>query len=379
MKHKRHLLVLDPIAFFGGSKLATENILRQLDGGNIQVTLLTVDRQSWSWRQLRCRSLFEVPFLARQTHGIPYFIRHVLIAIQLIITRYKTTPFDVALGASGPGVDFALYLAKPFLGYQIIQLVHGNVACSRTIGRCLLLADEIHYLESTKESLLSALRKFSRGRSISPTHLRVMQNGLLDSAWPSRCQMVRPVILWAASLMPWKRIDLFIDALSLLDEAERCETHICFIRPKNTPPAHYQPFASDTLHWHESPNNIDSLRAQANIFVSTSHQEPFGLSILEAMAAGHCVLIPTDGAYWDRQLVNGLNCIKYPANDACALSRTVAALTKNMPLVRSLGLAAAKKAQQYQAANCYAPLKNSLLGISHITPPKSAIDQELAR
>jgi len=376
MKHKRHLLVLDPIAFFGGSKVATENILKQLDGENIQITLLTTDRRSWNWRQLRCLSLFEIPFLARQIHGIPYFIRHFLIAIQVIITRYKTAPFDVALGASGPGVDLALYLARPFLGYKIIQLIHGDVACSRTIGKCLLLANEVHYLESTKDSLLSALRKLSRNHLSSVSYLRVMKNGLLESAWPSPCQMTRPAIFWAASLMPWKRIDLLLDALSLLDEGERCEAHICFIRPKNTPSAHYRRLTFETLYWHESPNNIDSIRAKTNIFVSTSHKEPFGLAVLEAMAAGHCILIPADGAYWDQQLDNGINCVKYPDNDPVALSRTLAALIQNMPLVRSLGLSATKKARQYQASNCYASLKDSLLGTNHCKPSKPSIDQE---
>ncbi|MBF4438182.1 glycosyltransferase, partial [Vibrio anguillarum] len=59
------------------------------------------------------------------------------------------------------------------------------------------------------------------------------------------------------------------------------------------------------------------------LFVSTSQQEPFGLSILEALAAGMCVIIPEDNAYWDSLLTHELNCLKYAANDVSSLAETL--------------------------------------------------------
>lgn len=377
MKHKRHLVVLDPVPFFGGSKLATENILRQLEREDIRISLLTADQDSWGWSHFRYLSLFEPNWLSRQIHGIPYFIRHICIAIQLIITRFKTGPIDLAIGASGPGVDMALYFAQPFLNYKIIQLVHGPVANSKIIGRCLMRADEIHHLASSKSSLLLAMRKASKLSASDKLH--VMVNGIPLKSWPSPCQMNRPVIFWASSLMPWKRIDVLIDALSLLADNDRCQTHICFIRPKNTAYADFRTLEHDFIHWHEKPADLDSIRANANIFVSTSDKEPFGLSILEAMAAGHCVLIPADGAYWDLVLKHNTHCVKYPANNPEALSQTLVELIHNMPRVRSIGHIAATKAREYEASHCYASLKSSLLGAGHQHAETLPIDKELKK
>jgi hypothetical protein len=42
----------------------------------------------------------------------------------------------MVLGISGPGVDYALYVAKFFIDYKIIQLVQGPVPLSKTVGKC---------------------------------------------------------------------------------------------------------------------------------------------------------------------------------------------------------------------------------------------------
>lgn len=364
MVRKRHILVIDATPFTGGSKVATENILRQIDDESIPITVLTADPKSWNWERLHTIRLFEPRWLAKQVHGLPYFIRHLFITLQLLYARYKKGAFDIALGVSGPGVDLSLYLAKPLLKFKIIQLIHGNVACSRTIGKCLLLADEVHYLESTKNSLLAAISLIFKTKTKQlPRHYQQMQNGIPASAWPQRCQIKRPVIFWAASLLKWKGLEVLLGALSILRADERNETHICFIRPKNTTlDVSEAPIEMRSVFWHEAPNNLDIFRSATNIFVSTSINEPFGLSILEAMAAGHCIVIPADGAYWDRNLKEGVECVKYQPFSITDLADKLFMLTHNMPIVRRLGDAAAKKAELYRAELCYANIKNSLVG-----------------
>lgn len=364
MSINRHIIVIDATPFIGGSKIATENILRQIDDENIRITVVTADPKSWNWEKLHTIRLFEFKWLARQVHGLPYFIRHLLITLQLLFTRYKQGAFDIALGVSGPGVDLSLYLAKPLLKFNIIQLIHGDVACSRTIGKCLLLADEVHYLESTRNSLLDAISCISKIHTTQlPPHYQQMQNGIPANAWPKRCQTKRPVIFWAASLLKWKGLEVLLGALSILRTDERNETHICFIRPKDTAlEISEAPIEMRSVFWHEAPNNLDTLRSATNIFVSTSSHEPFGLSILEAMAAGHCIVIPADGAYWDRKLIEGVECIKYQPSNITDLADKLFMLTHNMPIVRRLGNTAAKKSELYRAELCYASIKNSLIG-----------------
>jgi len=361
MNTRQHLVVIDPIAFPGGSKVATENILALLPLQGTRVTILSADRKAWQhpgWRHVR---LFELPWLARREQGLGYFARHLWIGMQLLLLRLRHGRIDTALGASGPGVDLALYLARGLLRYRVVQLVHGPVARSRTIARCLLRADQVHYLPSTRDTLVDALASIRHDPQLDPSRFQVMLNGLPERAWPSPCQYRRPAIFWAASLLKWKGLDTLLAAIEQTPQQARALTTICYIRPRDTAlPTSKAPVDLARVRWYQAPPELDALRADANIFVSTSEHEPFGLSILEAMAAGHCVLIPSDGAYWDRELHDGIDCIKYRPGDSSDLAVRLAELCVSMDRVRQIGLRAAEHALAYRAEACYADIVRSL-------------------
>ncbi|WP_028863914.1 glycosyltransferase family 4 protein [Psychromonas aquimarina] len=374
MTDKRHLIVIDPTAFCGGSKTATESILRQLDTKQMRITVLTADKHSWKYSALKRVRLYEPKWLAEKEQGLSYFFRHAFIALNLLVTRLRFGSFDIALGASGPGVDLALYLLKPLQNMKIIQLIHGPVARSRTIARCLNAADQVHYLGSSRVSLQKALSSIDPTQAEMPDHFYLLRNGLCDQSWPTACQSQYPVIFWAASLLKWKGLETLLDALAQIAPDIRPLTHICYIKPLGTQlPVSQAPIVMQHVDWYENPVNIDQLRASANIFVSTSRNEPFGLSILEAMAAGHCILIPADGAYWDQTLNNNSDCIKYQADDPEDLKDKLLMLSRNMRQVIELGRRASEIAQDYRAGKQYAGIKESIEQIDSETDIKGRI------
>ena len=362
MLTKRHIVVIDPTSFRGGSKVATENMLRLVNNGESKITIITADPHSWNLPLVTRVNLYQPRWLANRDQGIRYFLRHICIALNILWVRLKFGRFDTGLGASGPSVDLALYLLKPLLGLKLIQIIHGPVPCSRTIGRCLKRADEVHYLESSRDSLLASMSRLCPVPApYIPAHFHIMQNGLSLHNWPTTCQRFYPSVFWAASLLKWKGLETLLSALARIAPELRPPTHICYIKPRNTQlPSSTAPVSLAKVHWYEKPINIDQIRAGSNIFISTSNNEPFGLSILEAMAAGLCVLIPRDGAYWDRVLQDNKDCIKYEPGNATDLAKKLLMLSKNMSRVIAIGSQAATIAIDYRAPKQYAHIKRSL-------------------
>lgn len=361
MKRRRHLLVIDPIAFKGGSKIATESILQLLDDKRVRITVATADQDSWHDIDARRFQLWQPAWLIRREQGLLYFLRHLIIAIHLLWIRCRTGRFDVALGASSPGIDLALYIVQFLLRFSIVQLVHGPVPQSRISGRALVRAQQVYFLESARPTLVKVLSTVVTDPDRVLSRFHVLTNGLPEQVWPSRCQGEAPIIFWAASLLRWKGLDLLLAALAHIPVNERPETHICYIRPQQINlPVSEAPMPLSKVIWHESPANLDQLRACASIFVSTSTNEPFGLSILEALAAGLCVLIPEDGAYWDKILIDDFNCIKYILQDADDLAVKLQGLQKDMARVRRIGAQAVIVADDYRAERQYAALKQTL-------------------
>jgi glycosyltransferase involved in cell wall biosynthesis len=356
-KQQRHLLVFDPTAFAGGSKVATTTAL-SLINPNIRVTVLTADATSWQgWSQLR---LYQPRWLATQDHGLKFFVRHCYLALWLLIARLRKGRIDMAVGASGPGVDLALYIARPWLRFQLLQCVHGPVAASRTLGRCLWQADRVHFLTSSQSAVMTALNRVQPTVEL-PSHFTELSNGLSKEMWPSPTHYDQVELLWAASLLRWKGLDTLLQALQRLEQPP--VSHICYIRPRQTSlPISQAPIAIDRVHWYESPTHLDQIRSRCSVFVSTSTQEPFGLSILEALAAGLCVVLPADGAFWSQQLSDNEQCVMYRPGDAQDLAAKLAELCADLPRIRRIGQQGQAVAEQYRAELRLRPLLADLNG-----------------
>jgi hypothetical protein len=66
------------------------------------------------------------------------------------------------------------------------------------------------------------------------------------------------------------------------------------------------------------------------------------------------VVIPTDGAWWDQHLIDGVNCCKYHPNDSDDLARVLVALNTMPDVVIRLGRNAQLHATtHYKAVDTY--------------------------
>ena len=197
------------------------------------------------------------------------------------------------------------------------------------------------------------------------------ENGICKNQWPSPCQYKTPTILWASSLLKWKGLDILIDALSKMSVENRPNTHICFIKPLDTLlPISNNLMKIENVKWHEEPDNLDRIRASCNIFISTSQNEPFGLSILEAMASGHCVMIPADNAYWDKTLIHNKNCIKYAPQDPDDLRSKIQFLQDNPDIIKRIGACSQSVSLKYKAEDLHQPIISAISKL-HFTAQES--------
>ena len=365
MKSKKNILLFDAIPYAGGSKIATVNIFRQFKRPNYNIIVVSNDSTSWGEVAHKTINIIEFDCLKNKETGVLFFIRQFVLLLNVIFATLRVRNVCMVVGTSGPGVDFPLYWYKLLFGTPFCQLIHGPVACSKSIGKVLNSANLIASLSSAKKSVISALARYlGQDKAVLLSESEVFiefDNGLSEESWPTFSSQEKPTVYWAASLLKWKGLSLFEKALAKASNHSQFETNICFIRPKhNALPVDPEPSSKQNIHVYECPSNLDSIRANSSIFVSTSDKEPFGLSILEALAAGLCVIIPEDGAYWDSCLKHGIHCMKYSAKNSSSLADVIRNLVERPELVKTIGHNGAVYAQAYTAERVYAPLVNKI-------------------
>lgn len=371
-------VIFDPIPFKGGSKVATSDALNCTDASNHQYLVITVDKAFWQQtafyqqHNVTCQYVRPVRWLIHRHHGVAYWLNQCYFALCLLRVLLFNNVVR-CIGASGPGIDMPLYLVGKLLGTEVVQFVHGNVGLSRSIGYCLTQAAHVFYLDSARSSIRCALECYLCSVTslddtealaesyLSAPHYQSFENGIPASRWPTRCQSLLPICFWAASLLKWKGLDLLLDAAMLCHHHQPMPFTVCYIRPQQTClPISHAPVEYPQIQWWEDPDNLDQLRSEASIFVSTSHSEPFGLSILEALAAGMCVIVPQDGSYWDKRLNHNQDCIKYQPNDADSLANALLYASNDRGVMQRCQSNAILVANHYRAEACYAPIVNVL-------------------
>tara|TARA_Y100001956_G_C4114978_1_gene184417 strand:+ start:532 stop:1701 length:1170 start_codon:yes stop_codon:yes gene_type:complete len=365
-------LIYDPIMFKGGSKVATSDALNLCSNQTQYFVVVTADSEFWEKTEFYKKHqprVYDLPlskWLTLHHNGLLYWLEQLVAAFILMFFIARFRGVATLLGGSGPGIDMPLYLVQKMTGKHVVQWVHGNVGCSRSIGYCLINASAVFYLPSTKQSILKAMGCYT-ARTLRNEDVEAIAdlyfhsenyfetiNGIAKSRWPTPVQRSLPVAFWAASLLKWKGLETLIDAIKHANTVQPVPVNICYIKPRNTQlPVSNAPINLRHTQWYQDPRNLDEIRSQSNIFISTSRGEPFGLSILEALAAGMCVLLPSDNAYWDQKLTHNKNCIKYQPDDPHSLCNALLYAFNERDVMERCCNEAIKVAKEFKAEARY--------------------------
>ena len=366
----KRVLIYDPVPFKGGSKKVMKTIVAELPS-NIEVWVISNDRDSWCTDCDSCDAkvnfvpLFSPRYLQNKTTGILYFVKHFVYLFSLLANMMKLKRFTKIIRFSGPSVDLSLYLLTEIINIDIIQLIQGDIADSKIAAFGLTRAKQVFYLPSTYTSILHTLKSHSSNEKLVKTKFIPFINGIncstIKAKETSNKNSDKIGFLWAASLLRWKRVELFIAAMTKLnssyEDLDKYFASVCYIEP---PTDAYIDVASidkvDNIHWYADPYNLNDIRASSSVFISTSENEPFGLSILESMAAGLAIVIPADNAYWDQHLTDGYDCLKYDPNKLESLVQALTRLVNDPNFLLKIAQQAKRSAQQYCHLRCYSQI-----------------------
>ncbi|WP_019026215.1 glycosyltransferase family 4 protein [Colwellia piezophila] len=363
------LLIYDPVPFKGGSKKVMQTIISELPP-SIEVWVISNDRGSWGNGcndNVHFVPLFSPRYLQNKTTGILYFLKHFVYLLSLITNMMKLKRFTKIIGFSGPNVDLSIYLLTELINIDIIQLIQGDIAHSKVAGFGLARAKKVFYLPSTHASILHALKSY---RKNSPPNINdnmedkkfiAFVNGINDSTITAKNNNDNVGFLWAGSLLKWKRVELFIAAMARLNSTAKDDdkyfASVCYIKPENDAYVDINSFHMvDNIYWYPDPKNLNDIRANSSVFISTSQNEPFGLSILESMVAGLAIVIPADNAYWDQHLTDGFDCVKYAPNNMESLAKVLTRLIEQPTFLLKISQQAKNSSQKYCHLHCYAQI-----------------------
>lgn len=363
----KRVLIYDPVPFKGGSKKVMKTIIAELPQ-NIEIWVISNDKESWCNDcdiNVKYIPLFSPRYLQNKITGFLFYLKHFVYLFSLLACMIKLKRFNKIIGFSGPSVDFSLYLLTEIININIIQLVQGDIANSKVSSFGLTRATQVFYLPSTLSSIMQTLKSHTSNKSITENKFLPFINGINCSTIKTKeldnNNRGKVGFFWAASLLKWKRVDLFIAAIAQLNnthkDASKYFASICYIEPKTDAYIDVTDVGKfDNIRWYADPNNLNDIRASSSVFISTAEHEPFGLSILESMAAGLAIVIPADDAYWDQHLTDGYDCIKYEPNNLDSLVQVLSRLIHNPNLLLKIAKQAQRYAQNYCHLRCYSKI-----------------------
>ena len=279
------------------------------------------------------------------TRGAGYMLREFRRAVWLIDRARRNGPPTCWINDNGPQINAAGTLAARALRIPMAQYVRGAFYTGRLATWLVALADVTWTVgaEATRCVELAA----------PGAHLTEVGEALGVQMPSPRDDDARGV-LWASSLVTWKGVGLALEAYTRSET--QAPMQLCYLSapmaedadalPEPLPPG---------VHTHHDPPDLDAIRASCHVYVHTSlRPEPFGRSVLEAMAAGLCPIVPDDMS--TTLVEHGHTGLVYRAGDAEDLARTLRLASTDPEATRRMGQAAAWRARAMEEGGAFTPV-----------------------
>jgi glycosyltransferase involved in cell wall biosynthesis len=225
-----------------------------------------------------------------------------------------------------------------------LNVCHGGESSQRSFGRKRILNWTPVRLVAVSHYCAELLRRFG----VPARRIQVVGNFLTDERIlhaPRRTPGRPPLrVLAACRLVPVKRVDLLVTALRMEPRLSR----MLRVRVLGDGPLLGElQAASEGLNiaFEGFCDDVPKALAQSDLFVQTWADEPFGLAVVEAMAAGVTVVTPDSGGAAEI-VANERHGLFYRANDARSLADALLAAASMSEQSRSsVGEAGAARAR----------------------------------
>jgi len=345
------LLVHDESPGLGGSITSLGALVPFLRGAGWRVEVAALQPEGWEGQGISPRLL---PRRGERIEGTAYFARESIRAFDLRALCRSLRP-DVLMANNGPTANLATHLVGRALRIPVVQYVRGPFPDSHLAGRVLHSAAAIFTVGDECTRQVAAVGRTAPER---------IDEGLDPGRWPAPRDPSARDWLWSSALVGWKGLPLLLEAYRGVG-ADAPPLQVCYAAH---PPGHPDAVAPPAnvpsgVVLHPSPPDLDAIRSRCLVYVHTAlRPEPFGRSLLEAMAAGLCPVVPDAGTPGRlvRHLENGLS---YPAGSADGLEGELRRAARDPGLCARLGAQAAADARSYRADRVFQPV---LAGLERI-------------
>lgn len=211
-----------------------------------------------------------------------------------------------------------------------VHMVHGGTDERDSYGRK-------KYLNSlgivfVTNSIFTKTRMIANG--VRADKIKVIENFLLESKnYPKRSPFTQEKIqrlVVVSRLDPIKRVDLLLDALEKIPQLGKLSIRVCGsgwdLEKLRTRAQASHP----NVNFLGYTDNVPTELANADLLVHLCPVEPFGIAILEAMAAGIPVLVPDTGGA-SALVEEGVSGFHFHAEDVDDLAKRLLELTQAQP------------------------------------------------
>ncbi len=342
------LLVHDESPGLGGSVTSLGALVPFLERSGWRVAVAALQPEGWEGEGIRPVLL---PRRGESVAGAAYFAREAARGADLVGACGRLRP-DLLLANNGPTANLSTHLAGRWLGIPVAQYVRGPFPASALAARVLRSSRAVFTVGAGSTAQATAVE------GVAPEQV---DEGLDPLRWPGRRRDDAAGWLWASALVAWKGLPMLLDAYASLGECAPPLTACWAGFPAGHPDAEAPPGAVPPgVTLLRAPPELDAIRARCSVYLHTAlRPEPFGRSLLEAMAAGLCPIVPDAGT--PGMLVrDGENGFVYPAGSRSGLREAMRRAALDPGLCRRLGDQAALDARAFRSDRVFQPVLAAL-------------------